>query len=307
VAPPEPGAGPEGWGAAPGSAYALAMDQKTCPQCGNTYARPSGISQAQWEGRKFCSQKCSKAANGPAWIESMRPWQSTTIRCAGTTAGGQACSEFEIEGLEYCLHHVPEDLLEEAEEITGIRRCRTAGCTFYAVDGTEPATCKNHGANAGSVTSREAAKRVIQREVDAKFREIMAEDNAAARILNPPPIANPLEYMLRLGAELEEFRQMMRDKMLGLKEDEWRYKGREAEMTRAEILLYERACERMMAWSKVVHTMGIEKTLARIEERKVQVMERGLTAALQGSGASLPVQEQARRILRREMEKASLN
>src|SRR5215813_12770035 len=112
--------------------------EKTCPNCGTIYTRPSGLSQAQWEARKYCSQECAKSANAEQSIANMRPWQSTTVRCKGITAASQFCREFEIEGLEYCLHHVPGDLLEEAEEITGMRRCRKPGCTEYAVEGAEP-------------------------------------------------------------------------------------------------------------------------------------------------------------------------
>ena len=45
-----------------------------------------------------------------------------TVRCAD---GG--CGDLEIEGLEYCLAHMPEDLLAEAEAITGVRRARKWG------------------------------------------------------------------------------------------------------------------------------------------------------------------------------------
>jgi hypothetical protein len=70
-----------------------------------------------------------------------------TALCAGTTRARQPSCKLEVEGLEYCLHHMPDDLLELAEQIMGFRRCRTrfgqpAACRFYAVNGSSPPRCK---------------------------------------------------------------------------------------------------------------------------------------------------------------------
>jgi hypothetical protein len=107
-----------------------------------------------------------------------RPWDGV-VPCAGTTRAGQRCRTPEIEGLDYCLHHVPDELLEEAEEITDFYRCRhdfgaPDACRQYAVAGTSPPRCKNHGANQGSVMYRQAARRVIERQVALLHAEILA-------------------------------------------------------------------------------------------------------------------------------------
>jgi hypothetical protein len=95
--------------------------------------------------------------------------------CAGTTRYGHPCMNFEIEGLECCLHHMPPDLLEEAEDITGIRLCRhPSGCRFYATAGTEPPRCKCHGANTGSVLYNRAMLRLAERRYAMQYARFLA-------------------------------------------------------------------------------------------------------------------------------------
>jgi hypothetical protein len=84
----------------------------------------------------------------------------------------------EIEGLDYCLHHVPDELLEEAEAIVGFRRCRSRfGCRQYAVAGTDPPVCKNHGANRGSVLY----KRAMMRRAEQRYALLYAKFLAGRR------------------------------------------------------------------------------------------------------------------------------
>lgn len=238
-------------------------------------------------------------------------WEGSAL-CLGTTNAGQQCSNFEIEGLEHCLHHVPDDLLEEAEEITGWKRCRDKfgqpdACRFYAVEGTDPPCCKNHGANLGSNISKGAARTVIEDQAIRRLEEIMADDAAKMSILNPEPIGDPLTALLELAAEIRALRIMLRDRVMGLKAEEWRYKGREAELTRAEVNLWERAQEREGHFLIQISKLGIEGRLAAISERRMAHMERSLDIALKGSGLDLEGQERARTILRRELMKPSLN
>ena len=107
--------------------------------------------------------------NGPP-----RPWEGTGF-CAGTTRGGLPCTQMEIRTLGWCLAHVPDELLELAEEIRGAQRCRIRpGCRQYAVEGTLPPMCKNHGANIGSVQYRQAAMRVVEQRIAVAFAEALA-------------------------------------------------------------------------------------------------------------------------------------
>jgi hypothetical protein len=104
----------------------------------------------------------------------LHPWEGVGY-CAGVTRSGLPCSNREIRGTGWCLHHVPDELLELAEEIRGARRCRyRSGCRQYAVEGTLPPRCKCHGANIGSVMYRQAAMRIIEEQIAIRYTEIMA-------------------------------------------------------------------------------------------------------------------------------------
>jgi hypothetical protein len=92
----------------------------------------------------------------PGWGEAL---------CAGTTRAGTPCCNHEVATIGYCLHHVPDELLELAEAIMGFKRCRK--CRFYAVAGTDPPRCKIHGANIGSVQWRWAKMRVLESRLRA--------------------------------------------------------------------------------------------------------------------------------------------
>jgi hypothetical protein len=71
-----------------------------------------------------------------------------TTRCTGTTRDGWPCWGWVVRGFAFCLHHVPDADLAEAEAVMGFRRC--GKCRQYAVKGSDPPRCKIHGCNQGS-------------------------------------------------------------------------------------------------------------------------------------------------------------
>lgn len=228
-----------------------------------------------------------------------------SIPCAGTSRGGMPCGFNEIEGLEFCLHHVPDELLDEAEDITGYRRCRERfgqpdACRFFAVEGTDPPQCKNHGANNGSVLGKRAAANVIEgRVVDAATR-LAAEHEPD--LDNPRPIGNPLEELLDAAALASEWERQARRVMKVLQSSHWRYQtGRIGEQTRAELLLWERALDRRINALEKIARLNIAGQLAGIRAETMQMLDRAVTAALAASGASLEGQDEARKVLKREL------
>ncbi len=94
----------------------------------------------------------------------MPTWQGTTL-CSGLTRRGKPCFCWAIEGLDYCLHHVPDADLELAEAIIGFRRCRHLGCLMYAVACSSPPRCKAHGCNQGSAMYVRAQLRARTEEI----------------------------------------------------------------------------------------------------------------------------------------------
>lgn len=216
------------------------------------------------------------------------------------------CGNREIEGLEFCLHHVPDDLLDEAEEITGFRRCRRqfgepGACRFFAVKGSDPPRCKNHGANAGSVLGKRASQNVIEGKVTDRMIQIMAENGD--KLTRPDPLGNPFSELIELAAEIKAFKEIMRSVTAYLFSEQ-RLRSAHSkvgEQLRAEVLLYERAQERLAAILVQITKLNIEARLAAISEQQAQMVEQALMAALRASGLDLAGQDGARQALKREL------
>jgi hypothetical protein len=213
----------------------------------------------------------------------------------------------EVDGLEYCVQHVPEEYLEEAEEITGIKRCRhkfgeDGACRYLAVDNTVPVRCKNHGANAGSVSRREAMSRTIEGKVTDRLAEIMQENGQ--RLLHPKPIGDPLSELLDVAAEIGEFKEVMREVtthliVLG----KVRYSNpKVGEQLRVEVLLYERALERFAKILIDISKLRIEDRLAGVQQATAEMLQRALDAALEESGVGLDGKLGAQRAFRRHLK-----
>jgi hypothetical protein len=237
----------------------------------------------------------------------IRPGEGPLL-CTGTSASGLPCTNNEVDGLEYCLHHVPDELLDEAEGLTGMMRCRhgfgePGACHYIAVKGTQPPRCKNHGARVGQPHSKQAAVNVIQGQVATRVAAIMAEHGE--RLLNAAPVLNPLTELRKLAGEMLAFKDILAERVAGLQANEWRYAGsRTGEQVRAELILYERAMDRLQTCLVNIAKLKIEETLARIEDRQVTMVEHALTVALQASGATLEGQDAARKVLVRELGRA---
>jgi hypothetical protein len=232
------------------------------------------------------------------------PWEGSDL-CDGKSATGQPCGNFEIEGLGKCMHHVPIELLAEAEETTGIIRCRHPQdggdiCSMFATKGTDPPRCKVHGANSGSVISKRAAANVIEGEVQERFAKIMSENGD--RLLDPPVLADPLSELLTVCAEMKVLKNLLRDRVSVMNVAEWgTYSKAEEVQIRAEVVLYERALERLATCLINIIKLGIEDRLATIEKKQVQQIEQALVLALEASGSDLDGQARARKVLIREL------
>ena len=247
-------------------------------------------------------------------MDVIQPWDGP-LQCQGTSTSpshspGQRCTHREIDGLGFCFAHMPDDLLEEAEALTCYRRCRKLfgepdACHQFAVKGTDPPMCKNHGANVGSNYSKGAAASVVDGRVVDRMTEIMTDHGD--RLISPPPIGDPLSELLDLAAEIRAWKEIMREVTAYLlRKDRMRYSHNSyGEQVRAEVLLYERALDRLGSILIQIGKLGIESRLARIQEAQVARVDRALTAALTVSGLGLVEQQQAREVLARELLKVS--
>lgn len=223
-------------------------------------------------------------------------------KCQETAASGLRCGNDEAEGLEYCVLHVPDELLDEAEEITGRRRCRhryggSGACRRYAIEGSDPPECDAHGhrQRPGLV------KAAYAENLADKLAKIMRE--GGEKLLDPDPLADPLSELLSVAAEMKALKDILRETCAGLMgNNQLRYAHSKAgEQARMEILLYERAVERFVKVLIDISKLRIEDRLAGVREQTAQMLERALDAALQDSGVGLEGQDKARQAFRRHL------
>lgn len=210
------------------------------------------------------------------------------------------CRDREVEGLEYCLAHMPADLLDEAEDITGVRRCRGEGgqgeCARTAIKATDPPACRWHSSRRGR---KDANLRVIEGRVADAADKVAAE----ADLDNPPPLINPLQELLLAGARAGEWERVARRVMTSLGEQSWRYQtGKVGEQVRAELLLWERALDRQISVLEKLARLNIAQQLVGIRAETAAMVARALDEALRASGADLEGQHRARLALTRSLK-----
>lgn len=245
--------------------------------------------------------------------EAMPPYQPTppgfgTALCIGTRRDGHPCGSVEVDGLEYCLHHMPGELLEEAEALTGFRRCRhdfgtPDACRFYAVRGTDPPACKNHGANEGSNQMRGAALRVINGAADARAAEIIALHGGD--ITSASPVEDPYRELMQLAGEMREWKNLLQGIVARLQLAQFRYAGKVGEQIRAEIVLYERAMERLGSMLVAIAKLNLDARLVGIRQQSLDMLDRALTLAFTKAGVAPEKMEPARAVFREHVKLAS--
>lgn len=243
----------------------------------------------------------------------MPPYQPTppgfgTALCTGLRKDGQKCGSVEVEGLEYCLHHMPDELLEEAEALTGFRRCRHGSgtpepCRYYAVRGTDPPACKNHGGNEGSGQMRGVGLRLINGEADKRAGEIIELHGSELALARP--VEDPYRELMQLAGEMLAWKNMLRERVALLKPSQYRYAGRQGEQTRAEIVLYERAMERLGSMLISIAKLNLDARLVGIRQQSLDMLDRALTLAFTKAGVAPEKMEPARAVFREHVKLAS--
>jgi hypothetical protein len=221
-----------------------------------------------------------------------QPWQSDR-RCG-------SCDDFEIAGLGYCLKHVSQEDLAEAEAITGWRRCTTRRCREIATPTSDPATCPYHVQVRIEKGNRRAQPGFVNEAMAGQLAEILAEHGD--HLLNPPPIGNPLDALEALAAEIVAFKQILAAKVATLSMDDWRYRhDRAGEQIRTELFLYERALDRCAKVLTNIAKLHIHEHRLELEREVAAMIERAFGLALEDSGADLIGQQRARDRLSQEL------
>jgi hypothetical protein len=225
-----------------------------------------------------------------------------TAKCAGTFwLEGQAypCTNLEVEGLEFCLPHMPDDLLEEAEEITGRKRCRTDECTDYAKPGSVPPMCEEH---LPSVNQRDLAQRVslrlVKGQAQDRARELIAENGS--RLATADPVTDPYGELMAIAGELREWKNVLREEVEKL--ERLRYQGKAGEQTRGEAILYSNALNDVGALLTSIARLNLDQRLVGIRQQTADMLERQLDLAIEAAGVPLDKKQEAKKVFRQGLQ-----
>jgi len=230
---------------------------------------------------------------------SKQPWQGD-LPCLDAR-----CADLEIEGLGYCLRHVPADSLAEAEAITGWHRCQwgRGHCREIA---TAQATregawyCPMHVQEDITRRTRRTGGGQVNEDMETDLAAIMTEHGEA--LLHPPRIGDPLEALLLVADQMMALCDILRNKVATLAMSEWRYSHlRVGEQIRTEVYLYERALDRIGKHLVNIAKLRIAEHKLELDQELAGVVERALGIALEASGADLVGQDKARSVLAREL------
>jgi hypothetical protein len=90
-----------------------------------------------------------------------------------------------------------------------------------------------------------------------------------------------------------------------LRIEQYRYQGKTGEQTRAEIVLYERAIERLGSMLVAIAKLNLDARLVGIRQQKLDMLERALTMAFTKAGVTPDKAAAARETFREHIKLAS--
>lgn len=222
------------------------------------------------------------------------------IVCEGTTQAGKPCNTREVPGLGYCLRHLPDESLDAAERM-GYCRCKALvnskissrygeRCANIAVNDT--GKCEFHQPrDSWLVPTYRDGRRTI-----ARIHKISREAG-----IDTTKVANPLQALLELAAEAMNFKDELGRRVVALDETEWTYEHVAGEQIKGDLLLYERALERVSRMLSMITRLGVEERLARVSERQAHLVEQALSLTLEELGLDLGTQDRARDLVAKRL------
>lgn len=217
-----------------------------------------------------------------------------SARCIEVTPAGRPCNHYEVEGLEFCLQHMPESLLAEAEQVTGVLRCHKhpdgwSACRELAQTGTDHCPAHNPAKRARVQLA------VIQGEAVAKAQTIIAERHDDLE--HASPVADPYGELMDVAGELRAWKDILRGMVVAL-ERTYRYKGDYGEQTRAEVILYNQALKDFAQVLLAIGRLNLDARLVGIRQQSVEMLDRALDLALEKAGVSYADKDKARATFR---------
>lgn len=161
-------------------------------------------------------------------------------------------------------------------------------CGNWAIKGGT--VCEDHGGKAPQV---KAAAQV--RLLEEKARKLIPDQVE----IHPDPIRRVLE----LAAEMDAFRESVRLLVNNL-EDIATESYQAGEQVKAEVLVYERALERVAAAYLNICKLNLEERLVQIREREALAMLKALDKGLLAAGLSADQQQQVKQATARALRAA---
>ncbi len=170
-------------------------------------------------------------------------------------------------------------------------RTRAGGtCAYRPLPGQ--VRCRMHGGRTPAALARGA-----ERVLEAKVRKLVPDHVA--------PMANPLLSLLTVAAEAEAFKDALRS-LVGDLGDRIRYSGLEGgEQLRAEVVVYERALDRVGRMCVDIAKLGLEERLVRQQEALGAGLITVLTAALTELGQD-PAEDRVRSVVAAQLSRLEL-
>jgi hypothetical protein len=117
------------------------------------------------------------------------------------------------------------------------------------------------------------------------------------------PVANPLEELLRLAAEILAFKDNVGRLVSGLDEKIRFTDAKGAEQLRAEVVVYERALDRAEKALADITRLGIEDRLARVSELQASALAVLIDRVLQAVGVD-PQDPRVAQVVVEELERS---
>lgn len=215
--------------------------------------------------------------------------------CIEVRPSGRPCTNYEVEGMEFCLQHMPASMLAEAEQITGVLRCHRgpdgpASCREYAVPGTD--ACRAHS------PARQAKAQLALVQGKAVERAGQLIEEHSADLENAPPVNDPYGELMDVAGELRAWKDILRGLVVSL-ERNYRYRNSETgEQTRAEVILYNQALKDFAQVLLAIGRLNLDARLVGIRQQTVEMLDRALDLALERAKVPYAEKDAARKVFR---------
>lgn len=196
--------------------------------------------------------------------------------------------------MEFCLQHMPGSMLEEAEQVTGVKRCRHGDCRELAEEWTEPPACIKHKpARLAKVNLA-----LIHGRMPERAQEII--DEHEADLENPDPITDPYGELMAVIGELKTWKDILRKEVAKL--NRRGYAGKTGEQMLTDVALYTQALRDLGGVLLSTGRLNLDARLVGIRQQTVEMMDRALDLALEDSGVPLEAKAKARETFRRHLK-----